>query len=186
MDLDESENSGVSKKDTVGRQLLVISVPYKKGSHIVNKLTDFIPIIQQLQELHAKGYVHGDIRGFNVLFSENGGGGLIDFDFSGTPEKDSYPPGYALGQLMFTYHDIEVPSEAELIDWKVRGAAQDYWKKISEPPSEAKIIELIKTLEHLEQAGFTVEPNSNFQKEANSTRALNVTKQGATGSPLQV
>jgi len=215
LDLDKSENSGVSKKDTVGRQLLVIAVPYKAGSHIVNKLTDFIQIIQQLQDLHAKGYVHGDIRGFNVLFSENGGGGLIDFDFSGTPEKDSYPPGYrqalndglrkgdgkpesedkklafwhdwyALGKLIFTYHDIEVPSKALVVDRLTRQEVEDYWKKISEPPSQEMIIGLINTLKRLEQAGFTVEPNSNFQKEANSTRALNVTKQGATGSPLQV
>ncbi len=86
LDLDEGED-GVS-----GGPLELIALPYKEGSHIVTKLTDFIPIIRQLQELHGQGYVHGNIRGFNVLFSENGGG-LIDFDFSRTPD-DTYPPEY--------------------------------------------------------------------------------------------
>jgi tRNA A-37 threonylcarbamoyl transferase component Bud32 len=32
--------------------------------------------------LHEDGFVHGDIRGFNTVFSENEGEGwLIDFDF---------------------------------------------------------------------------------------------------------
>ncbi len=122
------------------------------------------PPFEQLRELHKNGYVHGDIRGFNVLFSENGGG-LIDFDFSGTPD-DTYPPGYrrsltdgdrigdgkpesedkklafwhdwyALGKLIFSYHDIKPPSEAgsELAQ------SLSHW---TETPSETKISELTK------------------------------------------
>jgi len=207
LDLYKSEG-WISKE----RELLVIAVPYKNGSHIVTKLTDFIPIIEQLQELHKIGYVHGDIRGFNVLFSENGEGGLIDFDFSGTPDN-TYPDGYrqalndgfrkgdgnaesednrlafshdwyALGQLMFSVHDIEVPSNSTMdADELLLSRTGQYWKKISGPPIETKIGELIKTLEHLNQAKFTVEPKPKFREEANVSHVPNVTKEGATGSP---
>ena len=72
--------------------LLIISLPYKKGTHRVTKPTDFIRIIKQLAKLHGLGLVHGDIRGFNVLFGEEGG--LIDFDLSGKEGIGTYPQGY--------------------------------------------------------------------------------------------
>jgi hypothetical protein len=40
--------------------------------------------------MHEEGYVHGDIRCFNIVF----GKGLIDFDFGGRIENAKYPPGY--------------------------------------------------------------------------------------------
>jgi serine/threonine protein kinase len=183
--------------------------------HIATKLTNFIPIIHQLQELHAKGYVHGDIRGLNVVFEENGGG-LIDFDFSGMPEKDTYPPGYrqslndgdrigdgnaksednklafwhdwyALGQLIFNVNKVKPPSNSTMdADELLLSRTEKNWMEISEPPSEAKIIELISTLRRLEQARFTVVPKSKFRKDFNAAGVPNVTKLGATGSPLQV
>eukprot|EP00980_Cylindrotheca_fusiformis_P008024 scaffold1707_cov88-Cylindrotheca_fusiformis.AAC.3 len=119
--------------------LLIIAVRYRPGSHIAKKPKDFVPIINQLQELHDKGFVHGDIRAFNTVFGEkeNEGSWLIDFDFGGKIGDSStkYPTGFrarlddgyrmgeggnpiltwhdwfALGQLIFYVHKICRPKE---------------------------------------------------------------------------
>ena len=96
------KHQGSSSASTT-RALTVLAVPYREGSHKVSKIKSFIPIIKQLEELHKAGFVHGDIRAFNVVFGEsetenkdgkkNVPGFLIDFDFSGEPGL-SYPEGY--------------------------------------------------------------------------------------------
>eukprot|EP00980_Cylindrotheca_fusiformis_P027135 scaffold19006_cov75-Cylindrotheca_fusiformis.AAC.1 len=48
--------------------LLIIAVPYRHGSHVAKKPKDFVPIINQVRELHKAGFVHGDIRAFNTVF----------------------------------------------------------------------------------------------------------------------
>ena len=73
-------------------QLRIIALPYKKGTHGASKPVDFVPLIDQLIKLHGLGYVHGDIRGFNVVFGDEGG--LIDFDFGGIAGIRTYPQGY--------------------------------------------------------------------------------------------
>jgi serine/threonine protein kinase len=123
------------------RFLHVIVTPYRDGVHYVKQPTSFIPIICQLEELHEKGFVHGDIRGFNTVFDEdNKQGYLIDFDFGGKSERP-YPKGYhttlddgrrrvdnqthdlqdiilpwhdwyALGRLIFEVHRFELRQEA--------------------------------------------------------------------------
>ena len=75
----------------------------------------FLPIIDHLQKLHSNGFVHGDIRAYNMLLkydttsvkadqctvdcssNETGNsydGCLIDFDFGGTQNEVVYPKGY--------------------------------------------------------------------------------------------
>jgi tRNA A-37 threonylcarbamoyl transferase component Bud32 len=61
---------------------------------VARKLTSFVPVISQLEALHSKGFVHGDIRGFNVVFGKTDEEGwLIDFDFGGKLGR-KYPKGY--------------------------------------------------------------------------------------------
>lgn len=121
------------------RTLRIIAIPYKKGGHVATKPTHFIPVIDQLKELHAAGFVHGDIRAFNTVVSDQADqGGLIDFDFSGIPGH-AYPQGYvqclpdgrrlgngkdkgihdklrywhdwyALGKLIFAVHVLKPPN----------------------------------------------------------------------------
>eukprot|EP00980_Cylindrotheca_fusiformis_P025875 scaffold14775_cov62-Cylindrotheca_fusiformis.AAC.1 len=118
--------------------MMIIAVPYRPGSHIARKPKDFVPIINQLQELHVKGFVHGDIRAFNTVFGEkeHEGSWLIDFDIGGKIGGSTmYPTGYsifrpdgvskgidgheiltwhdwfALGHLMFTVHSIDLPEK---------------------------------------------------------------------------
>jgi hypothetical protein len=72
-------------------KLVVISIPFVKGKHFASNIEDFIPVVQALRSMHEAGYVHGDIRCFNIIF----GKGLIDFDFGGQIDKEpKYPPGY--------------------------------------------------------------------------------------------
>jgi serine/threonine protein kinase len=119
--------------------LQVIVTPYRDGRHDATKPSSFLPVIDQLDKLHKKGYVHGDIRGFNTVFDEdNGQGYLIDFDFGGKDGERVYPEGYrttlndgirlgpdetpssrnfiwpwhdwyALGRLIFVVHELVPP-----------------------------------------------------------------------------
>jgi len=75
--------------------LKIIATPYRKGGHVAKTPKAFLPIIAQLEELHDKDFVHGDIRAFNTVFGENPDEGwLIDFDFGGKAEETRYPKGY--------------------------------------------------------------------------------------------
>ena len=122
------------------RIVQVIAMSYRPGVHEAKKPRAFLPIIAQLEELHSKGYVHGDIRGFNTVFTEQGDKGwLIDFDFGGKSGERCYPKGYretlpdgqrlagdndeskilqwhdwyALGRLIFLIHEIMEPPVGE-------------------------------------------------------------------------
>ena len=58
---------------------------------------NFLPIISELEKLHNDGFVHGDIRGFDTVFTDQEGQGwLIDFDFGGKESEatTAYPFGY--------------------------------------------------------------------------------------------
>jgi hypothetical protein len=120
-----------------GRPLLVIATPYRPGGHVAKKPKAFLPIIDQLEKLHERGFVHGDIRAFNPVFGEQEDQGwLIDFDFGGKlGTGTSYPEGYrnkladgerigdgehqseilkwhdwyASGRLIFEIHQLEAP-----------------------------------------------------------------------------
>jgi hypothetical protein len=74
--------------------LEIIASPFLDGKHYASSPDDFIPVVKALQDLHTNGYVHGDIRCFNIIF----GVGLIDFDFGGkvgsTEQAPTYPEGF--------------------------------------------------------------------------------------------
>ena len=196
------------------RKLQIIAFPYKSGTHHASRPTDFIPVIDQLKKLHDCGYVHGDIRGFNVLFGENGG--LIDFDFGGIPLKKTYPMGYrrklddgwrlgtgdagqtdnqlqcyhdwyALGKLMFTYHDWdELPNPASDAERQRYSEASSKWNRLKPTAAtEADIDKLKRDLECFDQH-WTVCPETTFLKELTRFQEKKTTMDtfgGATGSP---
>lgn len=85
-------------------QLKVIATPYHKGMHYATKPNQYLPIVNYLEQMHDLGYVHGDIRAYNMVLNyeddENPKGWLIDFDFGGLIANfPMYPSGYvkALG-----------------------------------------------------------------------------------------
>ena len=84
-------------------QLKVIATPFRHGKHYATHPKHFEPIVNYLEEMHDNGYVHGDIRAYNLVLNYNNRddsikpqGYLIDFDFGGHFEKESpkYPSGY--------------------------------------------------------------------------------------------
>jgi hypothetical protein len=122
-------------------ELLIIATPYRRGDHKAKSPASFVGVIEDLERLHKRGYVHGDIRGFNIVFGEDRSC-LIDFDFGGKEDRVpvvKYPKGYrrtlvdgvrigkgeqeilkwhdwyALGNLIFnpSYHTFSRPSDAE-------------------------------------------------------------------------
>jgi len=78
-------------------------------------------IREKIVSLHQAGYVHGDIRGANILVKRNGKGGvmLVDFDWAGLIGEVRYPmnvnregimrpAGACDGNLITVDHDIEM------------------------------------------------------------------------------
>ena len=114
--------------------LLIISTPYYDGVHYATLPDHFTPIIDNLEKLHKQGYVHGDIRAYNMVLKYNttssdqsavasGTGGsavgwLIDFDFGGKHNAVTYPKGYKV----FLYDGYRPGREKRKItimdDWK--------------------------------------------------------------------
>lgn len=81
------------------KDLLILATPFREGRHFATKPASFLPIIRHLKQLHARGYVHGDIRAFNTVFAMNSttnpdDGWLIDFDFGGKAGEQRFPKGY--------------------------------------------------------------------------------------------
>lgn len=187
------------------RGLSVIKMPKKNGTHYATKPTDFTLIINQLQQLHSNGFVHGDIRGFNIVFGPEGG--LIDFDYSGKPGKP-YPKGYrsilvdgircggvdletsmqkwhdwlAFGNLVFISHRISFPRDnVELL--KTKDRLGDFWCNISADPKPEDLKELEEFLLDVEKAGGRVNLIPSYQAAVNAVTPSLVTHFGATGSP---
>ena len=95
------------------------------------RLSDFPPpyphyqdIIEKVTSLHQANYVHGDVRGANILVAKDGAPGfkLVDFDWSGKIGEAQYPmnvyrglrlwrpAGVEDGELIKADHDIEMLS----------------------------------------------------------------------------
>jgi serine/threonine protein kinase len=137
--------------------ILVISIPYLSGFHIAEKPTDFIPVIDHLVALHDGGFVHGDIRGYNILVrggNNEKSGYLIDFDFGGfkiaspaeTEEgyreeirEAKYPSGYRtelvdgnrkgkVGEKIMPWHD-----------WYALGRLIFDIHKLKDPPRDREV-----------------------------------------------
>lgn len=84
----------------LGGKVKAIAVTYHEGIHACRNLTQARSVIRELMDLHNEGFVHGDIRGFNMVFSENTDRAfLIDFDFGGklTVDDSKYPRSYKDG-----------------------------------------------------------------------------------------
>jgi hypothetical protein len=103
----------------------VISTPHRDGCHVATQPKAFIPIINHLEALHNKVFVHGDIRAYNTVLQysktsdkEEPKGWLIDFDLGGKAGQAKYPIGYVTslndgrrshvcyeGSLILKWHD---------------------------------------------------------------------------------
>jgi hypothetical protein len=80
-----------------GGQLKVIAIPFIEGSHCPQNKEQLVYVAKFLKTMHDQGFVHGDIRLLNIVFTANPSDSqLIDFDFGGREDDNSlvYPPGY--------------------------------------------------------------------------------------------
>ena len=198
---------------TPGNSLRVIRTPYRPGFHVATRPTSFLPIIDDLVKLHDMGFVHGDIRGFNTVFDENGRGCLIDFDLGGEHGNAQYPPGYrvdlrdgkrievqdpsiiekwhdwfALGRLIFEVHKIVLPDAAPAEDWMKLAQLDKAWESRCEDPTREMIDDLKTFLTEAEKAKWKVQPNLTFLGELKRIYGLEKagmegTNPRATGSP---
>jgi hypothetical protein len=90
-------------------QIKIIATQFHVGIHFAKHPKHFLPIVEHLEALHNKEYVHGDIRAYNMVLKYDDSvnnnvpvGRLIDFDYGGkvaTPENPNsknpkYPSGY--------------------------------------------------------------------------------------------
>jgi Ser/Thr protein kinase RdoA (MazF antagonist) len=75
-------------------RLLVISTPFLEGRHYAESAAEFGPLVEQLEDLHRDGFVHGDIRGFNAAFRPGGEGRsqFFDWDLGGRGGGREVPP----------------------------------------------------------------------------------------------
>jgi RIO1 family len=76
-------------------QVMVLSSPRLPGHHYASSVQQMLHAVKELDRMHTAGYVHGDIRAYNMIFNDDGVR-LIDFDFSGKIGHNStrYPQGY--------------------------------------------------------------------------------------------
>jgi hypothetical protein len=51
-----------------GGKVEIIAVPYQEGSHECTSIIHVLSLLLYLKEMHDAGYVHGDVRGFNIVF----------------------------------------------------------------------------------------------------------------------
>ena len=198
--------------NSFANNLVIIAFPYKEGTHGASKPADFIPVINQLIELHSLGFIHGDIRGYNVVFGDESG--LIDFDFGGTPGKRTYPQGYqqslsdgfrlgtgdagqedneldiyhdlfAFGKLMFVYHKWKAPPNlaSEAEIRFLRTSTR--WSELDSACTHDDIEILKDDLMFFDQKGWAVCPAKAFGKELSRFKEQEQmdTFGGATGSP---
>jgi serine/threonine protein kinase len=102
-----------------GGQLMVLSSPYILGEHYATSVQQLLEAVNELDKLHSAGYVHGDIRAYNIIF-KNDGICFIDFDIGGQVGIDStkYTAGYT--QYLRDGTRVGKPGEAILKrhDWR--------------------------------------------------------------------
>jgi serine/threonine protein kinase len=98
-ELRSSDNAPNDKKEWLWQfwgRLLILEVPYYEGRHFAESPSELLSVVEWLIELHEAGYVHGDIRPFNVVFHEKESR-LIDLDLGGKlSEGPTYPEGYVV------------------------------------------------------------------------------------------
>ena len=78
--------------EKVAETLSILRYKYMHGNHEAQEVGQFHGVIQTLDKLHKRGYVHGDVRAQNIVFTGNNSI-LIDFDLVATVGT-VYPDGY--------------------------------------------------------------------------------------------
>lgn len=117
-------------------RLLILSVPYHKGRHYAKSLSEYIPLVKKLKALHESGFVHGDIRCFNIVFSEKDSH-FIDYDLGGKTDDKGDGPPYPIGYVFSLRDGMRRGTEGEAIrdvhDWSALVSAFFFFHWIQPP-----------------------------------------------------
>ena len=70
---------------TLDERFKALTYPYFDGSHQPTSLKQFSGVVNMLHKTHENGYVHGDVRKCNIVFSDTTSF-LLDFDLA-KPEE---------------------------------------------------------------------------------------------------
>eukprot|EP01031_Cornospumella_fuschlensis_P032982 gene32982-39888_t len=76
------------------QDVYIIQYTFITGTHVPEKVSHFISLMQQLNVLHSEEVVFGDLRLSNIVFRGDGKSSLIDFDWTGRENEDMYPVGF--------------------------------------------------------------------------------------------
>ena len=92
----------------------IITTKFHKGVHYASRPEQFLPIIAHLKALHQGGFVHGDIRAYNMVLSYDNdnkpNGKLIDFDYGGEISTNETVENNALSENDNGYLNPKYPS----------------------------------------------------------------------------
>jgi serine/threonine protein kinase len=191
-ELRSSDNAPNDKKEWLWRfwgRLLILEVPYYEGRHFAESPSELLSVVKWLIELHEAGYVHGDIRPFNVIFHQEKSC-LIDLDLGGKlADGPIYPVGYvwnvddiqrlgragepitkrddwyALLMVIFHRHAFSPVGTgfADLTETERRLRDQILVELLTQDDlSDQQSKELLNFLEKVKELGWQVGPNSPF------------------------
>ena len=88
---------------TTDGRFVILAYDYIEGDHSPKCLKGFAGVVCALHIIHEHGYVHGDVRACNIIFSKDSSF-LIDYDLA-MQEGERYPVG-------FVHHNHEKHTDA--------------------------------------------------------------------------
>jgi hypothetical protein len=100
----------VQVKDHERVQFALWRYPFIDGSHTASKVFHFQILCHKVTKIHAEGYVYGDIRSSNIVFTKDSVF-LIDFDLTGKQYDKCYPPGFNVDIRDGKRHPTAKPDE---------------------------------------------------------------------------
>lgn len=140
---------------TLPRNHQVLRHVYIDGSHKVTAPRQLQSVVEQLMRLHMDGYVHGDVRLPNMLFTEDACepfGYLIDFDFCRKADADTpmYLPSYNTQGIPERHRDAmaNMPMRIEHDVHSMIWICNHVYSSIKEVHDLASLLEALKSLSH--------------------------------------
>lgn len=166
-------------------EVLVIKYPFIEGNHEPKTISQFVQILEQLDQLHQNNQVHGDIRASNMIFPSDSSqiASLIDFDLGGTEGVAIYQEGYQHsvddvtrhpdahhGNTLQRSHDLFALASL-LAKCSVREQDQETWNQCIRKLQErnCNVRDVIQSLNSIQQSCNTLHLNVKFPESGLGT-----------------
>jgi hypothetical protein len=149
------------------KNITLIQYPIIQGECWPRTVDQFYVVCKKLSAFHEAGFIHGDIRAFNCIFSDTPENScLIDFDFSGK-EGTKYPDGFNLdiidggrhrdvkeGELLSKTHDWY--GILQIMKLLVCAESEEAWKNAKKLVKGEKIMQAIKLLKTIRLSSLSM------------------------------